>query len=65
MRIMMEQIISLGRFFTLMLFCLISSGVWGQSPFEESTMLFLMHSSGNHLEMGSDKNKWKAEKMKY
>lgn len=58
MRIMMEQIISLGRFFTLMLFCLISSGVWGQSPFEESTTLFLMHSSGNHLEMGSDGGGW-------
>ena len=38
--------------------CLISCTVFGQTSFSEPTTLYLMHSSGNHLEMGTDNGGW-------
>ena len=35
-----------------------ASLVWAQTSFTEPTTLFLMHSSGNHLEKGSDNGGW-------
>ena len=40
------------------LFCLMGSFVWGQTSFTQPTTLYLMHSSGNHVEMGSDNGGW-------
>ena len=34
------------------------SFVWGQTSFTQPTTLYLMHSSGNHVEMGSDNGGW-------
>ena len=41
-----------------LVFCLIGHAAWGQTSFSEPTQVFLMHSSGNHLEMGSDYGGW-------
>ena len=38
----------------IMVCCLVCSMLWGQTSFTEPTTLFVMHSSGNHLERGSD-----------
>ena len=34
------------------------AGAFGQTSFSEATTLFLMHSSGNHLECGTDDGGW-------
>ncbi len=44
--------------FVTALFCLMGSFVWGQTSFTQPTTLYLMHSSGNHVEMGSDNGGW-------
>ena len=46
------------RLGTLMVACLMSVVLWGQTSFTEATKVFLMHSSGNHLEMGTDEGGW-------
>lgn len=38
--------------------CLLSIAVWGQASFTEPTKVFVMHSSGNHLEKGTDGGGW-------
>ena len=38
--------------------CLVSLVAWGQTSFSEPTKVFVMHSSGNHLERGSDGGGW-------
>lgn len=38
--------------------CLLSIVVWGQASFTEPTKVFVMHSSGNHLEKGTDGGGW-------
>lgn len=45
-------------YFVTALFCLMGSFVWGQTSFTQPTTLYLMHSSGNHVEMGSDNGGW-------
>ena len=45
-------------YFVAALFCLMGSFVWGQTSFTQPTTLYLMHSSGNHVEMGSDNGGW-------
>jgi len=37
---------------------LVSATLMAQTGFSEATVLFLLHSSGNHLEMGSDEGGW-------
>lgn len=37
---------------------LVSAALMAQTSFSETTTLFLLHSSGNHLEMGSDDGGW-------
>ena len=46
------------RLLSLMLTCLVFYVAEGQVPFTQPTKVFLMHSSGNHLEMGSDAGGW-------
>ena len=46
------------RFWLLLMSCLVTTVLWGQTEFKEPTKVFLMHSSGNHLEMGSDGGGW-------
>ena len=46
------------RLSALMVTCLMSVVLWGQTSFTEATKVFLMHSSGNHLEMGTDGGGW-------
>lgn len=46
------------RFGTMLVACLLSVTLWGQTNFSEPTKVFLMHSSGNHLEMGTDGGGW-------
>ena len=38
--------------------CLVSLVAWGQTSFTVPTKVFVMHSSGNHLEMGTDGGGW-------
>ena len=45
-------------YFVTALFCLMGSFVWGQTSFTQPITLYLMHSSGNHVEMGSDNGGW-------
>ena len=45
-------------YFVTALFCLMGSFVWCQTSFTQPTTLYLMHSSGNHVEMGSDNGGW-------
>ena len=45
-------------YYVTALFCLMGSLVWGQTSFTQPTTLYLMHSSGNHVEMGSDNGGW-------
>ena len=45
-------------YFVTALFCLMGSFVWGQTSFTQPTTLYLMHSSGHHVEMGSDNGGW-------
>lgn len=40
------------------IWCLLSIAVWGQASFTEPTKVFVMHSSGNHLEKGTDGGGW-------
>ena len=42
----------------LLVACLMSVTLWGQTGFTEATKVFLMHSSGNHLERGTDEGGW-------
>ena len=37
---------------------LVSATLMAQTGFSEATALFLLHSGGNHLEMGSDDGGW-------
>ena len=46
------------RCFTLLMSCLVCALIWGQTEFKQPTKVYLMHSSGNHLEMGSDGGGW-------
>ncbi|MDE5550570.1 MAG: hypothetical protein K2I99_04370, partial [Bacteroidaceae bacterium] len=46
------------RLGTMLVACLLSVTLWGQTSFSEPTKVFLMHSSGNHLEMGTDGGGW-------
>ncbi|MDE5739761.1 MAG: RICIN domain-containing protein [Bacteroidaceae bacterium] len=46
------------RLGTMLAACLLSVTLWGQTSFSEPTKVFLMHSSGNHLEMGTDGGGW-------
>ena len=46
------------RFSVTLISCLVSTLLWGQTQFTEPTTVFLLHSSGNHLEMGSDGGGW-------
>ena len=46
------------RLCAMMAFCLTGSAAWAQASFTEPTTLFLMHSSGNHLERGSENGGW-------
>ncbi|MBQ9362906.1 MAG: hypothetical protein IJT97_05715 [Bacteroidaceae bacterium] len=45
-------------FYFMVAACLISTALFAQTTFDEATTLYLMHSSGNHLEMGSDDGGW-------
>ena len=47
-----------GRFFAVMACCLMNTMVWAQTSFSEATQVYVMHSSGNHLEMGTDGGGW-------
>ncbi len=42
----------------LAMLCLQGVAVWSQTSFTQPTTLYLMHSSGNHLERGSDNGGW-------
>ena len=42
----------------LLVACLMNSALWAQTSFSEPTSVYLMHSSGNHLEMGTDEGGW-------
>ena len=45
--------------FSVWVLGLLASGMgWAQTSFTEPTRVFLMHSSGNHLEAGSDDGGW-------
>ncbi|MBO4811883.1 MAG: RICIN domain-containing protein [Prevotella sp.] len=46
------------RLFFAAAMCLLHSTLWAQTSFSEATTLYLLHSSGNHLEMGSDGGGW-------
>ena len=46
------------RLSALILSCLTTTMLFAQTSFTEPTTLFLMHSSGNHLEMGTDEGGW-------
>ena len=38
--------------------CLMGVMLWAQTSFDQATTLYLMHSSGNHLERGTDDGGW-------
>ena len=40
------------------LLCMLGIWCWAQNSFTQPTTLYLMHSSGNHLEMGTDNVGW-------
>jgi O-glycosyl hydrolase len=42
----------------LAMLCLQGVAAWSQTSFTQPTTLYLMHSSGNHLECGSDNGGW-------
>ena len=46
------------RIGAILALCLLNAVVWAQTSFSESTTLYLMHSSGNHMEKGSDDGGW-------
>ena len=46
------------RLFLLTVGCTVSVAISAQISFSEATTLYLMHSSGNHLEQGSDDGGW-------
>jgi len=46
------------RFCLTLAVCLMSTALCAQASFSEATTLYLLHSSGNHLEMGSDTGGW-------
>lgn len=46
------------RLSALILWCLTTTTLFAQTSFTEPTTLYLMHSSGNHLEMGTDEGGW-------
>ena len=46
------------RFCVVMAISLMSKAVCAQPSFSEPTSTYLMHSSGNHLEMGTDEGGW-------
>ena len=46
------------RICTIVMCCLLNMTVWGQTELKEGTPVFLLHSSGNHLEMGTDAGGW-------
>ena len=46
------------RFCLTLAVCLMSTALCAQASFSEATTLYLLHSSGNHLEMGSDAGGW-------
>ena len=50
--------VSILRLSVLSVCWLLGCSIWGQTSFTEATTLYLMHSSGNHLEMGTDDGGW-------
>lgn len=50
--------VSILRLGVLLVCFQVGCSIWGQTSFTEATTLYLMHSSGNHLEMGTDNGGW-------
>lgn len=46
------------RICTVSILCILSLTVWAQTSFTQPTTIFVMHSSGNHMEKGSDGAGW-------
>ena len=46
------------RLATMLMALMMTTLIWGQTEFTEPTKVYLMHSSGNHLEMGDDGGGW-------
>ena len=46
------------RLYLIVMSCLMGVMLWAQTSFDQATTLYLMHSSGNHLERGTDDGGW-------
>ena len=54
----MDMLTNRQCFYLLISICLLSTTLCAQTTFNEATTVYLLHSSGNHLEMGTDEGGW-------
>ena len=54
----MDTLTNRQRFYLVIAMCLLSTALCAQTTFNEATTVYLLHSSGNHLEMGTDEGGW-------